>query len=203
MGVGSMGKLFATFYDTWMGPLERRAFGNIRINLISKARGKVLEIGSGTGLNFPHYRQAESVTAVEPEPAMIKQSKRRAKSAPVPIQIISASAEDLPFPDHSFDTVVGTLVLCTIPDLDKALREIRRVCRPDGRILFLEHVRVEHPVLGRIQDWFTPVWKRLCDGCHLNRNTLEQIELSGLNVIRVERYFHKIFLVIEAVNPKM
>ncbi|MDR6226851.1 class I SAM-dependent methyltransferase [Desmospora profundinema] len=197
-----MGKWFATFYDMWMGPLERKAFGRIRKKLLVKARGKVLEIGSGTGLNFPHYRHAVTVTAVEPDPTMVRLSEQRAKNTPVPIQIITAGAEDLPFPDDSFDTVVGTLVLCTIPDPDKALREIRRVCRPGGRILFFEHVRVTHPILGRIQDWLTPVWKRFCDGCHLNRHTLEQIERSGLHVIRVERYFQDIFLVIEAASQK-
>ncbi|OYD06701.1 class I SAM-dependent methyltransferase [Paludifilum halophilum] len=196
-----MGKIFASTYDLWMGPLERKGLGPIRKHLIRKARGRVLEIGSGTGFNFPYYRGTGKVTAIDPEPAMTKQAKARAEKAHVPIEVITVGGEKLPFPDHSFDTVVGTLVLCTIPDPYKALKEVRRVCRPGGQVLFLEHVRVRQPLLGRIQDGLTPIWKRLCDGCHLNRNPLEPIERAGLKVVRVNRYFREIFLTIEAIHP--
>jgi ubiquinone/menaquinone biosynthesis C-methylase UbiE len=195
-----MGKWFSRLYDPLMEPLERRGFGDIRKKLIGKAKGEVLEIGSGTGFNFPYYKQAEQVIAIEPEPLMIKKSLPRAKSALVPIDVISADAEKLPFPDDTFDTVVGTLVLCTIPDVQKALNEIRRVCKPDGQVLFFEHVRLDHPFLGRLQDWLTPAWKHLCEGCHLNRNTLAMIKDAGFKIIRVERHFKDIFLVIETVN---
>ncbi|MCM3431712.1 class I SAM-dependent methyltransferase [Brevibacillus agri] len=197
-----MGKWFPKLYDSLMSPLERRGIQNVRINLIQKAQGKVLEIGSGTGLNFPFYLQAEQVVAIEPEPLMRKQSLLRANKSRVPIEVILAGAEELPFLDNSFDTVVGTLVLCTIPDPQKALEEIRRVCKPNGQILLFEHVKVNHPVLGRIQDWMTPVWQRLCDGCHLNRNTLEIVKHTGFHVRHIERHFKNIFVVIEAVNRK-
>ncbi|MFC4765998.1 class I SAM-dependent methyltransferase [Effusibacillus consociatus] len=197
-----MCKWFTRLYDTLMEPLERRGFREIRKNLVRKAEGKVLEIGSGTGLNFPFYEKAEQVIAIEPEPLMREKSIPRVTAARVRIEVISAGAEDLPFPDNSFDTVVGTLVLCTIPDSYKAMEEIRRVCKPDGKVLFFEHVRLNHPVLCRLQDWLTPVWKRLCDGCHLNRNTLELIGQIGFEVIRVEGYARDLFLVIEATNKK-
>lgn len=197
-----MGKWFSRLYDPLMGPLERRGFGNIRKSLIGKAQGDVLEIGSGTGFNFPYYERAQKVIAIEPESLMREKSLPRAQNASVPIDVISAGAEELPFPDNTFDTVVGTLVLCTIPDAPKALQEIRRVCKPDGQVLFFEHVRLDHPFLGRLQDWLTPTWKRLCDGCHLNRNTLAMIKEAGFKFTRVERHFKDIFLVIESVNKK-
>lgn len=182
-----MGKWFPKLYDTLMGPLERRGIQDIRKTLIQKASGKVLEIGSGTGLNFPHYQRAESVVAIDPEPLMRKQSLLRANQATVPVEVIVAGAEELPFSNNSFDTVVGTLVLCTIPDPQRALYEIRRVCKPNGQVLLFEHVKINHLVLGRIQDWLTPIWKRLCDGCHLNRNTLELVKQTGFRVTSLER----------------
>jgi len=197
-----MGKLFTQLYDRIMQPLEQRGIAEIRKNLIRKARGRVLEIGSGTGLNFPYYEHAEKVIALEPQQSMRERSLSRASLADVPIDVILASAEDLPFQDNTFDTVVGTLVLCTIPDPNKALEEIRRVCKPDGKILFLEHVRVDRPIMGRIQDWLTPVWKHLCDGCHLNRETLKLVDKAGFKIVNIKRYYKNIFLEIEAVNDK-
>ncbi|MFC4767129.1 class I SAM-dependent methyltransferase [Effusibacillus consociatus] len=197
-----MSKWFPRLYDTMMEPLEKRGFREIRKKLVHNLPGNVLEIGSGTGLNFPYYKEAQKVIAIEPEPIMIERSLTRAKNAHVPIEVISAKSEQLPFPDNSFDAVVNTLVLCTIPDPVKALAEINRVCKSDGKVLFFEHVRLDDPILGRLQDWLTPVWKRLCDGCHLNRNTLELIKQAGFKVTRIQRYYKDIFLVIETLNQK-
>jgi len=197
-----MGEWFPKWYDTLMSPLEKRGFQTIRKNLVSKAEGKVLEIGSGTGLNFPYYEKADEVIAIEPQSLIRQQSHVRARISRVPINVISAGAEELPFPENSFDTVVGTLVLCTISDPLKALEEIRRVCKPEGKVLWFEHVRINDSILGSLQDWLTPVWKRLCDGCHLNRNTLELMKQAGFKIIRIERFYKKIFLVVEAVNRK-
>jgi ubiquinone/menaquinone biosynthesis C-methylase UbiE len=197
-----MGTWFERWYDRLMGPLEKRGFGKIRESLLSKAEGRVLEIGSGTGFNFPYYEKADEVIAIEPQALMLEKSLERAKHSRVPITVISADAERLPFPDNHFDTVVGILVLCTIPDPEKALTEIRRVCKPDGKVLLFEHVRLNNPFLGPLQDWLTPVWKRLCDGCHLNRNTLDTVKHAGFNVVRIERFYRNIFLVVEAVNPE-
>lgn len=197
-----MGKWFPKFYDSLMGPLERGSFQPIRKQLIQNVHGQVLEVGSGTGINFPYYLQAEKVIAIEPAPLMRDQSLNRAANAHVPIEVITARAEELPFPDDSFDVVVSTLVFCTIPDPIKALEEVKRACKPNGTVLFFEHVRLNHRFLGRLQDWLTPVWKRLCDGCHLNRDTLEVINQVGFKVIHVKRYYKDIFLVIEATNIK-
>ncbi|QZT35135.1 class I SAM-dependent methyltransferase [Caldalkalibacillus thermarum TA2.A1] len=197
-----MGKWFSKLYDPVMEPLERLKFRYIRETLIHKAKGNVLEIGSGTGLNFPYYTQAVKVTAIEPDPTMRKKSLKRAEHARVPIDVILADAQALPFPEHTFDTVVGTLVLCTIPNPEKALNEIRRVCKPGGHVLFFEHVRAEHSLLGRLQDWMTPVWKRVCNGCHLNRETLETVKKAGFTIVHVEKHNNGILLMIEALNEK-
>lgn len=197
-----MSKWFPKLYDTFMGPLERGGFKKIRKPLIQKAQGQVLEIGSGTGINFPYYTRVNQVTAIEPEPLMNEQAIQRAIKAHVPIDVIQTRAEELPFSDDLFDTVVSTLVFCTIPNPTKALLEIRRVCKPNGTLLFFEHVRLKHSSLGRLQDWLTPVWKRLCDGCHLNRNTLEMVQQAGYEIIQVKSYYKGIFMTIEAKNIK-
>ncbi|WP_088006466.1 class I SAM-dependent methyltransferase [Indiicoccus explosivorum] len=197
-----MGKFFSAVYDPVMQPLENSRFGRIRKNLIRKAKGKVLDIGSGTGLNFPYYTEAvESVDAIEPDPAMRGQSVERARDAPVPIRLHAARAEDLPFPDQSFDSVTAALVFCTIPYPSLALREIERVCRPGGEVLFWEHVRLDQPVLGKLQDILTPGWKRVADGCHLNRDTLSLIRESRLEIKEVEEYYSGLFLVIRCKKP--
>lgn len=197
-----MSTWFPKLYDRLMNPLERRGFYQIRKKLIDKAVGQVLEIGSGTGINFPFYEHQQKVIAIEPEPQMWQQSLPRSEHARVPIELVPTGAENLPFADNYFDSVVGTLVLCTIPDPTKALAEIRRVCKPDGIILFFEHVKLEHPVLGGLQDLLTPAWKRICDGCHLNRNTLTFIKDAGFKVTHVEGYVKELFITIEAVNDK-
>ena len=167
-----MGRWFAAFYDILMAPLERGGFQDIRKQLLRQARGTVLEIGAGTGVNFPYYTEAEHVIAVDPDPCMVARSLPRARQAAVPIAVILARAEALPFSDHTFDTVVGTLVFCTIPDPRQALCELQRISKPAGTALFFEHVRVHRPLAGRLQEWLTPVWKRLAGGCHVNRDTL-------------------------------
>lgn len=197
-----MSKLFSTWYDTFMGPLEKKRFKKIRINLLKNASGKVLELGSGTGINFPLYRSVESVTAIEPSTFMIEKSLSKKEKAVVPLKIIHASAEELPFREHSFDTVVGTLVFCTIPNVEKAITEMKRVCKPGGKILLFEHVKMRNPMLARLQDWLTPFWKRICDGCCLNRNTTQLLKQNGLEILRLETYYKDLFVVVEIKNTK-
>lgn len=193
---------FSNLYDPLMGPLERKFLSDIRKQIVRHAKGIVLEIGAGTGLNFPYYETADRVVAIEPDRLMRQRAYQRAQMAKVPIVVLDDRAEELPFPDDTFDRVIGTLVLCTIPDPLRALQEMKRVCKSNGELIFFEHVRMPHPVLGRMQDWMTPVWKSLCDGCHLNRNTLDLIKQSGLRVRRVDGFAKDLFLLIEAVNEK-
>lgn len=158
----------AQLYDLALFPLEQTILKEKRKKLLAHASGKVLEIGVGTGINFSFYPPQTVVTGIEPDSAMLKRAKL-GESVPR-IQVYQASAEDLPFTDESFDTVVGTLVFCTIPNLDKAVNEIFRVLRPGGKLLLLEHIRKDSPVVGKLQDLATHLWKRVAGGCHLNRN---------------------------------
>lgn len=191
-----MSTWFTTYYDRLMRPLETKSFSRIRRDLLKKATGEVLEIGSGTGINFQYYTEGQ-VTALEPSDHMREQSLIRAKQSRVPITLVSGSAENLPFADDTFDTVVGTLVLCSVENPQKSISEIKRVLKPAGRVLLFEHVRLNGSPLGSLQDLFTPVWKKMCDGCHLNRDTAAYLHAEGIEIVRTESYFHKIFIVME------
>lgn len=197
-----MSQLFANMYDFIMSPLEKRKFKRIRKELLKNAEGTVLEIGAGTGVNFPHYKSADNVIAIEPSTYMIRQSHSKREQSQVPIEVIEASAEDLPFEDSTFDTVVATLVFCTIPNPSKALTEIKRVCKPNGKILLFEHVKMENRFLASLQNWLTPAWKKVADGCYLNRDTLGLLNSQRLPVEKVEKYYKGLFVVAKAVNSK-
>lgn len=165
------------------------------------ACGRVLEIGAGTGINFPLYKKAERVDAIEPNQAMIEKSLSRKNVASVPILIHQQSAEELEFTDNTFDSAVATLVFCTIPNPEQALAEIKRVCKPQAKILFFEHVKMEQPALAFAQEALNPLWVRICDGCHLNRDTLQAIRDSGMKITNVTPFYKGLFLVVECENP--
>jgi ubiquinone/menaquinone biosynthesis C-methylase UbiE len=192
--------MFANCYDFFMSPLESRKFKEIRRELLRSASGKVLEIGSGTGINFPLYESVERVTAIEPNQHMIEKSILKKKLSSIPIEIINAGAEKLPFEDNHFDSVVATLVFCTIPDVESAIKEIMRVCKPGGKILLFEHVKMGNPFLAKLQDWLTPAWRRICDGCCLNRNTLHLIRKNGVEVIEMKKFYQDLFIAVELKN---
>jgi ubiquinone/menaquinone biosynthesis C-methylase UbiE len=197
-----MAGLKAGLYDLGMKPLEKSRIQAIRKRIAGKAEGQVLEIGSGTGANFPLYTEADMVHAIEPDSAMRKKSLIRAKRANVPIKTYEAKAEGLPFPEDMFDTVVATLVFCTIPQPEKALQEIRRVSKPGASVLFFEHVRSDNGKAGRLQDALTPLWQKVAGGCQLNRDTLRTIQQSGLTVVRATPSYKGLFLEIECINEK-
>lgn len=180
-------RLFAAFYDRLNAAAEKSWQGERRARLLSDARGEVLEIGGGTGANLPHYRSAERVVVTEPDPFMREKLCPKLSEARVPVEVLDAGAQSLPFADDSFDAVVSTLVLCTVPDQRSALAEIKRVLRPEGRLLFMEHVRAEGSV-SRWQDRLLPIWRRLFAGCHPNRDTLASIEAAGFEVRDLERF---------------
>ncbi|MDC3418145.1 class I SAM-dependent methyltransferase [Aquibacillus salsiterrae] len=197
-----MGQLFPVVYDFFMRPLERAKFKGIRQQLISEAEGRVLEIGSGTGINFPFYKDVIRVDAIEPNPLMQSKSIGRKKNAQVPVETYQANAETLPFANDSFDTVVATLVFCTIPNPVQALQEIKRVSKPGAKILLFEHVKMDNSFLGKTQDILTPMWKKLCDGCHLNRDTLQLIKEANLATTEIKSYYKGLFLTIQCVNQE-
>ena len=154
----------------------------MRRMLVDQASGRALEIGGGTGLNLPHYGpQVNSLTITEPDPSMLKRLERRVKADRPATTVLRAPAEDLPFEDGTFDMVVSTLVLCGVDDQPRAVREIRRVLRPGGTLLFLEHVRSDDPKAARKQDRMN--WlNRLVVCCECNRPTLHTIEDAGFEV---------------------
>jgi ubiquinone/menaquinone biosynthesis C-methylase UbiE len=179
--------IFATLYDPINASMERRWMGGRRRRLLAGARGAVLEIGGGTGANLAHYRYVDRVVVAEPDPFMRRRLDQKVSDARVPVEVSSARAEELPFPDGSFDTVVSTLVLCTVPDQEAALDEVRRVLCPGGRLLFIEHVRAAGSA-ARWQDRLGPLWGRLFGSCHLDRDTIATIEEAGFEIETFESF---------------
>ncbi|MFL5897264.1 MAG: class I SAM-dependent methyltransferase [Solirubrobacterales bacterium] len=184
------GRAFSAAYDRGFKGAEDAGLREMRSELLAQARGRVLELGAGTGLNLEHYPKAiESLTLVEPDPHMTKQLREKLARTgrAAEISVVEAPGERLPFADESFDTGVVTLVLCTVPDPEGTLSEIKRVLKPDGQLLFLEHVRSNHPDLAKWQDRLESPWRFLADGCHCNRDTAAAIDAAGFQVGGVER----------------
>ena len=139
---GDVARLFAATYDLCQWPADKMGFRALRRRAVADLPGRVLELGAGTGLNFPFYRAATEVVAVEPDPDMRARAAARARAVDVPIQLVDAHAEQLPFADHSFDAAAITLVLCSVSDVAQSLAELRRVLRPGAPVHLVEHVRV-------------------------------------------------------------
>ena len=183
------GRMFSTFYDRAFEATEEAGLREMRCELLKGARGRVLELGSGTGLNLDLYPREgiDCLTLTEPDPHMIKQLRTRVQEIGCAADVMEVGAENLPFDDDSYDTVVVTLVLCTVPDQGVALREVRRVLRPEGQLLFLEHVRAtDDPSLAKWQDRLETPWRFLADGCHCNRDTLVDLRTAGFEVTELD-----------------
>ena len=182
------GRIFPAFYDRVMTRSERDGLRAHRQALLADAAGDVLEIGGGTGANLEFYGdQVRSLTITEPEQPMIRRLEPRIAEQAPHAKLLRAPAEDLPFEDASFDTAVSTLVLCTVDDQPRALRELRRVLRPGGRLLFMEHVLADAPKAAKLQSRMHWLNVRMGHGCHCNRPTLETIRAAGFEVERLER----------------
>ncbi|WP_019156583.1 class I SAM-dependent methyltransferase [Robertmurraya massiliosenegalensis] len=155
-----------------------------RLNLLSNISGNVLEVGVGTGANFPFYpTYTKSLTGVDFSKGMLKQAQEKLVKGryPFPIRLMEADIQELPFPDDMFDTVVSTCVFCSVPDPLLGLKELKRVCKPNGQILLLEHVRSDQMWVGIVMDLLNPLTVRLW-GANINRETINTIERSGLKV---------------------
>jgi SAM-dependent methyltransferase len=184
------GRAFSAAYDRGFKGAEDAGLREMRRELLARARGRVLELGAGTGLNLEHYPKGiESLTLVEPDPHMTKQLREKLAQSgkDSKVSVVEAAGESLPFADGSFDTVAVTLVLCTVPDPEATLAEIKRVLAPDGQLLFLEHVRADEDSLAKWQDRLEGPWRFLADGCHCNRDTVAAIDAAGFEPGGVEQ----------------
>jgi ubiquinone/menaquinone biosynthesis C-methylase UbiE len=183
--------IFARLYDRMLAKLEREELGELRRALLSDATGRTLEIGAGTGHNLPYYPEAVTeLVLAEPDPHMARRLRERLQREPPAIEkvsVIEAPAEDLPFDDASFETVVSTLVLCTVQSPIRAVAEAKRVLGDDGALLFLEHIRSESPRLARVQDVLERPWGFFAGGCHPNRATAVTIAGAGMWVERLQK----------------
>jgi len=182
------GRLFASCYDVFMKGAEDATFRPHREQLLSRVRGRVIEIGGGTGANLPFYGpQVEELVITEPEEPMARRLERKLGDHSLPARVVRAPAEALPVEDGRFDFAVSTLVLCTVEDPARALGEVRRVLKPDGELVFIEHVRSDDPKRARWQDRLQPLQYRFGHGCHCNRPTLENVKAAGFQVGELER----------------
>jgi ubiquinone/menaquinone biosynthesis C-methylase UbiE len=172
-------------YDLLAGRAERAGIGQLRHDLLAELEGDVVEIGSGTGASLPYYERATRVVAVEPDASMAKRLPAKVAEAKVPIEVVSTRGQKLPFPDESFDAAVAAFVLCSVEDQGEVLAEARRVLRPGGKLVVLEHVLGEGGT-ARWQNRLTPVHKRISGNCHLNRDTRAAVARAGFDVTGVE-----------------
>jgi len=183
------------FYSEYIFPrlmdwvMSGEVFQRLRSELLKDARGEVLEIGFGTGLNLPHYsRNISRLSIVDPARMLTDKVRKRMAQIPFPIHVEHSTAEALPYPDRRFDSVVSTWTLCTIPDVRKALHEIRRVLKPTGTFLFLEHGRSDSARIAVWQDRLNPIQNIFGGGCNLNRRIDQLITESGLQIRHLDRF---------------
>jgi ubiquinone/menaquinone biosynthesis C-methylase UbiE len=186
-------------YDILEAPFERFRFAGWRQRLRNGIKGPtVLEVGVGTGKNFPYYPSGVQIVGVDLSPRMLMRARRKASNRDLGVELREMDVQNLDFPDHSFDTVFATFVFCSVPDPADGLRELRRVCRPSGRLLLLEHMRPENFVLGLIFDILNPIVVRMM-GANINRRTMDNIRSAGWTVRIEENLSSDIVRWIEAV----
>jgi ubiquinone/menaquinone biosynthesis C-methylase UbiE len=185
-----------TFYERYILPrlihlaMRNKAAAAERARFVPMATGTVLEIGAGSGLNLPFYGpKVVRLYALDPSRELWRMARRRVNAAAFPVEYLTASAEAIPLDDQAVDTVVTTWTLCSIPDPGKALAEMRRVVRPGGRLIFVEHGRSPEPRVRAWQDRLTPLWRRVAGGCHLNRAIDRLILDAGFGLGEIEREY--------------
>jgi len=187
-------RLFGLSYDRFMSGMEKRYLRARRARLLSPLKGRILEVGVGTGINFEHYSGDIEVVGIEPSPYMMPQAMKRREVLLFPDKItlhhVGCSYPEMEqlIEPSSLDAVVCTLVLCTIPDPGKALGNFRKWLKPGGKLVVIEHIRSHDHFKGRMQDLVNPLWARMAEGCQLNRSTDMLILQSGFSLLQEERF---------------
>jgi len=187
----------ALIYDLMEAPMEIKSLDKYRKMVWQQVQGRTLEVGVGTGKNFPYYPDTAKVTAIDLSDRMLERAKRRKEKLKVDVDLHLMDAQNMQFADNSFDTVVTTCVFCTVPDPVLGLKEIARVCKPDGQVLMLEHVRSCKPIIGAMMDLMNPIVRGII-GTNINRDTIKNIERAGSEVVEVKKLFSDILLFIKA-----
>jgi ubiquinone/menaquinone biosynthesis C-methylase UbiE len=193
-----MSTVEAKRYNRGMRFLEIASLQRLRHMLLDEVNGRVLEIGTGTGVNLPIYQNTSHVTGIDVNNDRLSGTTERVAKRPFSVTV--ADAQYLPFPDNHFDNVVGTLVFCSIPHPAQALAEIKRVMQPNGRLYLLEHVRGLNPITQRLTDWFHPLWFSLQHECHLNRETAVSVQQAGFHIERSSAHGWGLLQMLTAVN---
>jgi len=179
----------AELYDEVMSRGEAAGMATWRRELVQGLSGQVLEVGAGTGLMFPHYPEALEVTALEPDETFLALARPRAAAARARVSLVPGTVESLPFDAGRFDAIVVSLVLCSVPSVSRALREIARVLRPGGEVRLIEHVRSPRPVAGALMSLFDPIWLHLnAQGCHMSRDTEASLRSAGYDLLDVQPF---------------
>lgn len=174
----------APYYDV-IECITERTFSRWRKKLLARASGEVLEVGVGTGKNFPYYPKGVDVTGLDIADKMLLHARLRGEKLGFPVHLMEGDVQTLPFPDNAFDTAVATFVFCSVPDPVRGLEELRRVVKPSGRILLLDHVRIDRPVIGWFMDCLNPLVTRII-GANINRRTVENVKKAGLRIEEIE-----------------
>lgn len=191
--MGPIGAFYERFVFSPLLGMADRALSDVRSNLLQQARGRVLEIGIGSGLSLDYYSaDVQQLVGIEPSEELLAQCRKRLDSytGTPSTELVQCGAEKLPFEDNEFDTVVAFLVFCTIPEPERAAREMRRVLKPDGQLIFFEHVHASEPGLARWQDRLNPLWKPIACGCNLNRDTRSVFERAGFDMSDIRVHHH-------------
>ncbi|KLE14376.1 MULTISPECIES: class I SAM-dependent methyltransferase [Clostridium] len=189
------------FYDILESPMEMMSLKEWRINLMKELKGKVLEVGVGTGKNIEYYPDTIDITAIDFSEKMLEKAREKAQRYNKQVTLLQMDAQDMDFQDNTFDMVFTTCVYCSVPDPIKGLKEMKRVCKPNGKIIMIEHVRSEKKILGLIMDILNPIVVNTY-GANINRKTVQNVHNAGFSSIKVKDIYSDIVKNIVIINDK-